>query len=383
MEENKNIPTAEVPATETVAEHHRKVREPLFHMVKRDITDKKTPYIVRGAAVVLAFLVCTVITVLLVDTNPFQFIGLMLTGSFGSFRKILNLLQKLAILLCISLALAPAFKMRFWNTGAEGQVLIGGLACAACMICLGGIPDALLIPIMAIAAIVAGAIWAVIPAICKAYFGTNETLFTLMMNYVAIQIIAYFSTVWENPKGSGHIGVILSGRFPKLFGQHYILNILIVALVTAAMYVYLKYSKHGYEIDVVGQSENTARYIGIDVKKVIIRTMAISGAVCGIAGLLLVGGTDHTITTNTAGGQGFTAIMVTWLAKFNPIYMMMTAFLIVFLESGASEVVSKFSDSLNGSYADILAGIVLFFIIGSEFFLRYQIKLHKKHEEVN
>jgi simple sugar transport system permease protein len=203
------------------------------------------------------------------------------------------------------------------------------------------------------------------------------------MNYVAIQLISYFSTIWENPKGSGHIGVITSGRFPKLFGQHYILNIIIVIVITVAMYVYLKYSKHGYEIDVVGQSENTARYIGINVKKVIIRTMAVSGAICGIAGLLLVGGTDHTITANTAGGQGFTAIMVTWLAKFNPIYMILTTFLIVFLESGASEVVSKFSGSLNGSYADILTGIVLFFIIGSEFFLRYQIKFRKKHEEVN
>ena len=377
MTENNNLSAVQ---SDTV---RKKVREPRFHIVKRDVTDKKTPYIVRAIAVASAFIICTILTVLLVDTNPFEYIGLMLSGSFGTFRKILNLLQKLAILLCISLALAPAFKMRFWNTGAEGQVLIGGLACAACMICLGGVPDALLIPIMAVAAIVAGAIWAVIPAIFKAHFGTNETLFTLMMNYVAMQLIAYFSTIWENPKGSGHIGVILSGRFPKLFGQHYILNIIIVILVTAAMHVYLKYSKQGYEIDVVGQSENTARYIGIDVKKVIIRTMAISGAVCGIAGLLLVGGTDHTITPQTAGGQGFTAIMVTWLAKFNPLYMIMTAFLIVFLQSGAGEVVSKFSGSLNGSYADILTGIVLFFIIGSEFFLRYQIKMNKKQEEMN
>lgn len=381
MEDNKNTPVdTALPEANTTA---RRKHEPLFHMVKRDITDPKIPLIVRGIAVLLALIVCAILTVCLVDTNPFQFIGLILEGSFGSFHKILNLLQSLAILLCISLALAPAFKMRFWNTGAEGQVLIGGLACAACMICFGGLPNGVLIPIMAVAAIVAGAIWALIPAIFKAHFGTNETLFTLMMNYVAMQLIAYFSTIWENPKGSGHIGIIHAGQFPKLFGQHYILNILIVVLLTVVMYIYLKYSKHGYEIDVVGQSENTARYIGIDVKRVIIRTMAISGAVCGIAGFLLVGGTDHTITTNTAGGQGFTAIMVTWLAKFNPLYMILTTFLIVFLEAGAGEIVSKFSDSLNGSYADILTGVFLFFIIGSEFFLRYQIKLHKKHKEVN
>ena len=378
MEENKNVEQTAMASEQT----QKKQREPLFHIVKRDVTNKKTPFIVRGVAVLIAFVFITILTVLLVDTNPIEFISLLFSGSFGTFKRILNLLQKLAILLCISLALAPAFKMRFWNIGAEGQVLIGGLACAACMICLGDIPDALLIPIMAISAIVAGAIWGIIPAIFKAHFGTNETLFTLMMNYVAIQLIAYLSTIWENPKGSGHIGVITSGRFPKLFGQHYIINIIVVILVTVAMYIYLTRSKQGYEIDVVGESENTAKYIGINVKKVIIRTMAISGAVCGIAGLLLVAGTDHTITTNTAGGQGFTAIMVTWLAKFNPIYMILTAFLIVFLQSGSGEVVSKFSDSLNGSYADILTGIVLFFIIGSEFFLRYQIKLRKKHEEV-
>lgn len=382
MEENKSAELSAEPQS-VEKETHKKTREPFFHLVKRDITDKKTPFIVRGVAVLLAFLFITVLTLFLIDTNPFEFIGLMFSGSFGTFKRILNLLQRLAILLCISLALAPAFKMKFWNIGAEGQVLIGGLACAACMICLGGIPDALLIPIMAVAAIVSGAIWALIPAFFKAKFGTNETLFTLMMNYVAIQLIAYLSTIWENPKGSGHIGVITSGRFPKIFGQHYIINILTVILLTYAMYVYLKSSKQGYEIEVVGQSENTARYIGINVKKVIIRTMAISGAVCGIAGLLLVGGTDHTITTNTAGGQGFTAIMVTWLAKFNPLYMILTSFLIVFLEAGASEIVSKFSSSLNGSYADIMTGIVLFFIIGSEFFLRYQIKFRKKHEEVN
>lgn len=378
MEENKNVEQTALASEQT----QKKQREPLFHIVKRDVTNKKTPFIVRGVAVLIAFVFITILTILLVDTNPIEFISLLFSGSFGTFKRILNLLQKLAILLCISLALAPAFKMRFWNIGAEGQVLIGGLACAACMICLGDIPDALLIPIMAISAIVAGAIWGIIPAIFKAHFGTNETLFTLMMNYVAIQLIAYLSTIWENPKGSGHIGVITSGRFPKLFGQHYIINIIVVILVTVAMYIYLTRSKQGYEIDVVGESENTAKYIGINVKKVIIRTMAISGAVCGIAGLLLVGGTDHTITTNTAGGQGFTAIMVTWLAKFNPVYMILTAFLIVFLQSGAGEVVSKFSGSLNGSYADILIGIVLFFIIGSEFFLRYQIKLRKKHEEV-
>ena len=287
------------------------------------------------------------------------------------------MLQGLAMLLCVSLAVTPAFKMRFWNIGAEGQVLIGGLAAAACMILLGGkMPNWLLIIVMTVASIVAGAIWAVIPAIFKANWGTNETLFTLMMNYVGIQLVSYFVMVWEVPKGSGKVGIInqatRDGWFPTIGDNDYLLNIIIVFVLTVLLYVYLRYSKHGYEIAVVGESENTARYIGINVKKVIIRTMLLSGALCGVAGLLLVGSTNHTITTTIAGGRGFTAIMVSWLAKFNPIYMVMTSFLLIFLEKGANEISTVYR--LNQSFSDILTGIILFFIIGCEFFINYEIK---------
>ena len=294
-------------------------------------------------------------------------------------------MQNLAMLLCVSLALTPAFKMRFWNIGGEGQVLIGGLATAACMILLGGkLPNGLLIIVMLVASILAGAIWALIPAIFKANFNTNETLFTLMMNYVAIQIVSYFCMYWENPKGSGKIGVIngnsMQGWLPTIGDYDYLLNILIVLVLTVAMYIYLKYSKHGYELSVVGESENTAKYIGINVKKVILRTMFVSGAVCGIAGFLLVGGTDHTISSSTAGNRGFTAIMVSWLAKFNPIYMILTSFLLVFLSAGASQISMVFN--LNESFSDIITGIILFFIIGSEFFINYELKFRKANKEV-
>ena len=280
--------------------------------------------------------------------------------------------------------MTPAFKMRFWNIGGEGQVLVGGLATAACMICLGGkIPNALLIIVMIISSMLAGAIWAVIPAIFKAQFNTNETLFTLMMNYVGIQLVSYFVMVWEVPKGSGKIGIINqmshAGWLPQLGNQEYLLNILVVLALTIFMYIYLKYSKHGYELSVVGESENTAKYIGINVKKVIIRTMLLSGAMCGIAGLLLVGGTDHTITTTTADNRGFTAIMVSWLAKFIPIYMVLTSLLLVFFDKGATEIATVYR--LNESFSEIITGIILFFIIGSEFFINYKINFRKAHKE--
>lgn len=365
-----------------MAKNNNTVHEPLFHIVKRDSMPKLNSFLIRIGSILFALIFCGILTMVLTGENPISVYATMFEGAFGSTRKFWKLMQSLAMLLCVSLALTPAFKMRFWNIGGEGQVLIGGLATTACMILLGDkVPNGLLILIMVVASVLAGAIWAIIPAIFKAKFNTNETLFTLMMNYVGIQLVSYFCMYWENPKGAGKIGIINrateAGWFPTIGGQNYLLNIIIVAIITVAMYIYLKYSKHGYEIAVVGESENTARYIGINVNKVILRTMALSGAVCGIAGLLLVGGTDHTISTSTADGRGFTAIMVSWLGKFNPIYMIFTSLLLVFLDAGADQISMIFG--LNQSFSEIITGIILFFIIGSEFFINYQLKF-RKHE---
>ncbi len=359
----------------------KKVHEPLFHIAKRDTLLWWKAWMFRAIAVLAALIVCGFVTLALTGLNPLEVYASMLKGAFGTARKVWNLFQNVAILLCISLAVTPAFKMRFWNIGAEGQVLIGGLATATCMIFLGDkLPVYVLLPIMIIASILAGAIWGLIPAIFKAKWNANETLFTLMMNYVSIQLVAYFTLQWSVPKGSGTPRMLEAGQLPVIAGQRYLLNILIVALLTVAIYIYLQYSKHGYEIAVVGESENTARYIGINVKKVIIRTMAISGAICGIAGLLLVAGTDHSLKSDTAGGRGFTAIMVSWLAKFNPIFMVLTSFLIVFMEKGATQISQDFR--LNDSFSDIITGIIIFFIIGVEFFINYTVKRnrHKKEE---
>ena len=362
-----------------------KTKEPLFHIVKRGDMPWYYSWCVRGIAIVLALVCCGLITMLVTSENPIQVFATIIDGSFGTNRKLMVLLQNTAMLLCISLALTPAFKMRFWNIGGEGQALAGALAAAACMILMKDQPNAVVLPCMIVTSILAGALWGAIPAFFKAKFGTNETLFTLMMNYIAIQLVAYFSVVWENPRGSGKIGVINPGTkigwFPEILGNKYALNIIIVVVVTIAMFIYLKYSKQGYEISVVGESERTARYIGIKVEKVIIRTMLISGALCGLAGLLLVGGTNHTLNADIVDGRGFTAVMVSWLGKFNPIWMTFASFLLVFLQRGASEIATDFS--LNASFGDILTGIILFFIIGSEFFIRYKLCLTRtsKKEE--
>ena len=319
-----------------------KVHEPLFHIIKRSSMPKWQGWLIRILSVVAALVICGIVTVVLTGENPIQVYAKMVDGAIGTERRLWALAQNTAMLLFVALSVTPAFKMKFLN--------------------------------MIVSSIVAGAVWAFIPAFFKAHWNTNETLFTLMMNYIAMCIVSYFSYEWSVPKGSGHIGVINeatgAGWLPKIGGKAYLCNILIVVVITAFMYIYLKYSKHGYEISVVGESENTAKYIGISVKKVIMRTMLLSGLICGIAGFLLVSGTDHTINRDTAGGRGFTAIMVSWLAKFDPIYMILTSLLIVFLERGAGEISTTFG--LNDSFSEIITGIIIFFIISASFSTLYR-----------
>ena len=344
-----------------------KNKEPLFHIVKRDALPWYKSLGIRFLAILLALILCGIITTITTGINPLQVYQSIVLGAFGSVRKTWVTFQNRAILLLIALALTPAFKMKFWNIGGEGQVLIGGLAAAACMICLGDkLPNAVVILCMIVAK-----------------WNTNETLSTLMMNYIATQLVAFYTIVWEVPKGSGKIGIINQntnvGWLPQIFGSKYLLSIVVAVVITIFMYVYLNYSKQGYEISVVGESENTAKYVGIKVEKVIIRTMLLSGALCGLVGLLLVGGINHTVTTTIAGGQGFTAVLVSWMSKFNPLTMVFSSFLIIFMDRGASEISTNFG--LNHSYSDILTGSILFFIIGCEFFITYRLQFRKKAEK--
>lgn len=350
-----------------------------FHIVKRDAVPWHFSVLIRVAAIIASLLVSAVVITVLTKKNPIEVYTSMIKGAFGSELRIWSLVQNIAVLLCISLAVTPAFKMKFWNCGAEGQVLIGGLATISVMMFLGdSLPYPVLLIVMILASVLAGIVWAVVPAFFKAMWNTNETLFTLMMNYVAIQLVAFFLKYFVK-SGSGILSPMPEFGLPVIAGKAYLLNIIIVAVLTILVYIYLKKTKHGYEIAVVGESENTAKYIGINVKKVIIRTLVVSGALCGIAGLILVGGTNHTISTTTAGGRGFTAIMVSWLAKFNPIYMVLTSFLIVFLEKGAGQISTDYRLPL--AISDIVTGIILFFIIGCEFFLNYKILVSKNGKE--
>ncbi len=361
-------------------------KEPFIRIAKRAGFSKKQGLLVRLVGLLLALVVSALFIYFVTGLNPIKVYGAMFDGAFGGprlttiLRRSWKTICDTMILLCISVALAPAFKMRFWNIGAEGQMLMGGVATAGCMIYFGDkLPIFILLPLMFVVSCAAGAIWGLIPAVFKAKWNTNETLFTLMMNYVAIQTTSFCVALWENPPGSNTVGVInrisKAGWLPQI-GDYYLLIVILVMALAIGMFFYMKKTKQGFEISVVGESVNTAKYAGISVRKVIIRTMLISGAICGLAGFFVVSGVDHTISTNTAGGRGFTAIIIAWMAKFNTFTMVAIALLLVFLERGSSEIASQFG--LSEYASDIVTGIILFFIIGCEFFCNYQLIFNKK-----
>ncbi len=359
--------------------------EPMIRITKRSGISIAKSWLVRLVAVVLSLIVCALVIVAITKGNPIKVYLGIIDGAVGANRRLWVTIRETLVLLIIAVALTPAFKMKFWNIGAEGQILMGAVATAALMIYGGNsIPNGLLIVLIFVASCLAGMLWGLMPAIFKAYFNTNETLFTLMLNYVAMQIVNFCIVYWEKPVGSNTVGIINGathkGWFPQVFGLNYGMNLIVVIVITIIVHIYMKYSKQGYEIAVVGESHNTAKYAGIDVKKVIIRTMMISGAVCGIAGAIIVSGASHTISLSTGGGRGFTAIIVAWMSKFNPWAMTLVSVFLVFMQQGSIQIATKYG--LNENASDIITGILLFFMIGCEFFINYKVEFNRKKKEV-
>ena len=349
-----------------------KVREPLFHITKRDNITTKKSILIRVIAVFFSLLLLCVVCAIIGGEGIDVVLGALFDGNFGSERKFWIMLQDTALLLGVSLALIPAFKMKFWNLGGNGQILISCLMAVVCMKFFGGkIPDWSIWIIMTLLCVLSGAIWALIPAVFKAFFNTNESLFTLMLNYVAQFLVGYFVVTWST-SGSNVLTPFDQGNLPVL-GNQYVLTVIVIALSTVVMSIYLSKSKQGYELSVVGESQNTAKYVGINVRKVIIRTMAISGAMCGIVGLLLAGAIEHTMSESIAKNMGFTAIMATWLGHCNPVMVILTSFLITFLNRGMVSVRMELNLT-SDAIGNVCIALAYFIIIASEFFITYKVK---------
>lgn len=358
----------------------KKIREPLMHLVKRDDLPGWKAWGIRALSIVGAFIFICLLSFIVLKRSPFEIVKFMFEGAFGTKLSTLVLFRDLSILLIISLAVTPAFRMKFWNIGAEGQVLISAWGAVLCMYYLGGkIPNGALIFIMLLMSLALGILWAVLPAIFKAKWGTNETLFTLMMNYVALQIVLGSTKIWAGVTSTGVLHPLPHGHLPQIAGGDFALSMIVAGVITLFLFFYMRFSKHGYEITVVGESRNTARYIGISVPKVIIRTLVLSGAICAIAGFLLAGGIKHTVGSGTVGGQGFTAVLVSWLAQFNPIAMIVVSFVVVFISKGTTRVMENCGIA-NSFFSQVLTGILFLIIIACEFFIRYRVLLRKRHK---
>ena len=357
-------------------------REPLIHISRRnDITGWKMA-LVKGISILIALILCGLISSIFAPGSFFKFYEYAFQGTFYSLNTTLATLWNAALLLLIAAAITPAFKMKFWNIGAEGQVLMGCFGSAIVMKFIAPyLPNVIALLLMLIAAIVFGAIWAFIPAAFKAIFNTNETLFTLMMNYIAMGFIAAFSLKFK-ATGSTALGVLNAdthaGWIPEIFGYKYIINIVVIILIVVGIWFFLKYSKRGYEIAVLNGSVRTAEYIGINVKQVIMRTLIMAGALCGIAGFLIVAGASHTVSDTSAGGRGFTAVMISWLGHFNPLEMALYAFLCAFVTTGSSSAAGNLGYS--GEVASVLSGLFFMLILTSEFFVNFKVRFNFKHK---
>ncbi len=354
-----------------------KVREPLIRTVKRAERSNLDIIKLRIIAFILA-LVAGGLFILLIGFNPFELYLTIVSGAFRSKMAIQATVKFMIPLLMASLGITLAFKMKFWNIGAEGQIIMGAVFSSYFALFYSDLPHIILIIIMFISGFIGGGLWGLIPAFFKSKFNTNETLLTLMLNYIALHVISFLRDgPWKDPGSSGFPKIArfeANAQLDKILGVQFgwIVGLILVVVV----FIYMVYTKHGYEISVVGESQATSRYAGMNVKKIILRTMILSGGICGITGVIQSAGSDMTLAASVAGGVGFTAIIVAWLANLNPFGILMVSFLFSVLEKGSSVMQSTYG--LSTYSASVLQGIILFFILGCEFFIRYKFVLRHK-----
>jgi len=344
---------------------------PFLRISRRNTIPHSTAWLVRAGGMLAALIACSFL-ILALGHNPLAVYAEMLNSVFGS-RIGFNETVRIAVpLLCCGLAVGLAFKMRFWNIGAEGQLLIGGIAATYfALFHYQNMPVPVLLIVMGLAGAVAGGLWGLIPAFFRAKWGTNETLFTLMLNYIAFGFILYLQGGPWRRAGTDFPIIRMfdtAARLPRLWGVH--IGWVMVVIIAVLIYLYIARSKQGYQLTVVGQNENTARYAGMNVRRIIMRTMLISGALAGFAGFIQVSGADFTLNETTAGGVGFTAIIVAWLSHLNPLVMILVAFFIAMLERGAVRIQTVFM--IPATIATVLIGTILFFMLASEFFINYR-----------
>ena len=329
--------------------------------------------ILLRVAAAIAALVAAGLIMALMGYNPLAVFGRIVSGSLGTAYRFRETINKAIPLSVLSLGTAVAFRMKFWNIGQEGQFYLGAFGASVVAFAFPNLPAPLLLALMFLAGLVFGGLWALIPALLKISFSTSETLVTLMLNYIAIKWISFLQYVaWKDPQALGFPkipGFSRNAILPSLFNIH--IGWIISLFLAAGLYVLLKRSKLGFEIDVIGESVATARYAGMNVFRITVIAIALSGGLCGAAGMMQASAIEHSLSDQLSGGLGFTSIIVAWLARLEPGAILIIAFLFSLLIQGGNFLQSSLQ--IPASISLVIQGIIIFFVLGSEFFIRYRI----------
>lgn len=348
----------------------------MIKMSARTDCSAKEASAIRGGAIILA-LVTVSFFIMILGHNPLSVYASMIEGAFGTTYRITETLRKSIPLIVASLGISLAFRLKFWNIGAEGQIMMGAMGATFCALNFPDLSPWLLLPMMGVASMICGGIWGAIPAYFRAKWRTNETIFTLMMNYIALKWLTYLQYgPWKDPAALGFPkipGFSPNAALPEVFGLHagWIIAILLIAII----HMFIHHTKSGYEISVVGASENTGRYAGMNVKRIIIYTIFLSGAVCGLCGMIEASGVNKTLSVEITRGAGYTAIITAWLSYLKAPVIPFVCILFAAMIQGGTFIQMAFQ--IPQSAAQILQGTILFFVLGSEFFTRYRISFVK------
>jgi simple sugar transport system permease protein len=333
----------------------------------------KTKKISLQLFAVLLALVLTGIFILVMGHNPIKVYISMLQGSFGSGHRINETIIKTIPLVIASLGVGIAFKMKFWNIGGEGQMLMGGFGATLVALNFKDSPKFLVILLMIVVGVICGGLWALIAGILKSKFNTNETIITLMMNYIALKWIVYLQ--YERWKDPGSLGFPKIANFsdnailPNVFGIH--IGWIIALILVIVVHIFLNYTKKGYEISVLGESENTAKYSGMNVKRIILLTTFISGGLVGLAGVIQASAVVNTLNIQLTSNVGNTAIIISWLSGLSAIWTLIVSIAFAVLIQGASYIQTAFQ--IPQAAADIIQAMILFCVLGCQFFLQYRV----------
>ncbi len=348
-------------------------------------------------AAVIAALLIGALVLLAIGVDPIAYYSRMFTmGTVGNriaYKVYINYLKDYVPLVLTSVALSLAFKMRFWNIGGEGQFIMGSIAAAFVAFKLGPIlPMPITLVVMCLAAMLIAGLYGLVAAALKVKFGTNETLMTLMMNYIALYVLYFIGETkadWNFFLDSKSVRPVFASfstiaAFPTIkFGDKFELNIcVILALIIGALvFVYLKYTKHGYEISVIGDSAGTAKYAGMKVSSIVLRTVFLSACLIGLAAAFKVG-TAGILSTSITDDVGWTGIIVAWLAQLNTAMIFLVSALICVLQYGSTVAAATFSQ-VDSSFANMLQGIILFLVLAADFYTRFRIVGVKKRVKEN